>query len=208
MPRAGPRSPIEAPFDKKSRTGRGIDSRPILGGTPTSQTQRVFDRNRANAHNARCAQPVGASAPTCVSTDIECQNGVAFRTMLGARSTFVARSYRSPRATPRPSPLCATRSRTEKEWPKSVADYYANQGQTESGRKRPRALSASAPHLLEEPRERPAQPRLQFALNRCILEWHRAREHSAGRSGREASRGKTMRGPAQVCDRSGDPNTQ
>ena len=32
----------------------------------------------------------------------------------------------------------------------------------------------------------PPEVGLRFALNRCILDWRRAREHSAGRSGREA----------------------
>jgi len=45
-----------------------------------------------------------------LSPDIECAEWMAFRTMLGARSTFVARWYRSSLATRGPSPLCATPS--------------------------------------------------------------------------------------------------
>jgi len=83
--------------------------------------------------------------------------------------------------------------------------------QTEPGRKRPRALSASAPPAVtfrRNPASAPPNPGCSFALNRCILDWRRAREHLAGRSGREASLGKTMRAPAKVCDRAGDPNAQ
>jgi len=83
--------------------------------------------------------------------------------------------------------------------------------QTEPRRKRPRALSASAPPAVtfrRNPASAPPNPGCSFALNRCILDWRRAREHLAGRSGREASLGKTMRAPAKVCDRAGDPNAQ
>ena len=65
--------------------------------------------------------------------------------------------------------------------------------QTEPRRKRPRALSASAPPAVtfrRNPASAPPNPGCSFALNRCILDWRRAREHLAGRSGREASLGK------------------
>src|SRR5215475_6634740 len=47
---------------------------------------------------------------------------------------------------------------------------------------------ASYGHLSKEPRERAVHPGwgCEFASDRCILAWRRAREHSAGRSGREA----------------------
>ena len=62
---------------------------------------------------------------------------MAFRTMLGARSSiraFYASRDRTGLLALLPDPVrYATPSRTEEEWLKSVADYYANQGKPNPG---------------------------------------------------------------------------